>query len=109
MVRGIREVNPDARQLVVLLLQIFQPEPIARQEEPAVSVDVESLLGIPSGWPSRRTIFLRGEMGVMGQYIGSDRYFGIGRSQSFGWKSLRCRFVRKKRVPGFDHLVIEPN
>ena len=59
MVEPSWQVNLDARKFVVLLLLEAQAKPVARQEESAVSVDVEALMGIPSRRAARNSVLLR--------------------------------------------------
>ena len=109
MVVGIGKVNLEAGQFVMLLLLKSQIQPVTRKEEPSISIDVEALLGVPSGGPGRRAMFLHAQAGVMWQDIGGDRHPVTRFPQAFGREPLRGGVVRKERVPRLDRLSIEPD
>ena len=56
----IGEVQLDAGQLVVFLLDESQPEPVPGDEEPPVSVDIKALLVRPFAGAGPLTVGLRG-------------------------------------------------
>src|SRR5688500_17070332 len=56
MIRGVRQLNQDARERVVFLFEEAKLEPAASDYQPPISVNVEALLGVPAFRPRRRAV-----------------------------------------------------
>jgi hypothetical protein len=108
VVQCVGDVHPNTCELIVFLLApTLNTHPIARNEEPMVAVDVESLVCIPPAQTRRRSVRVGIQFGEMGKY---ERFNFNGMSleaEFFWWKPLCCGFVAHKRVPGFDGFAVK--
>jgi hypothetical protein len=91
IVKSIGQVDPNSGELIVFLLLDSEAKPVPRYKKAAVAVYVKALVRHPSVRASGLAVFLRGELGMMGEDVSIHHHCLPVDRQDFRFRMLSRR------------------
>src|SRR5262245_56989900 len=96
-------------ELIVLLFDKRQAEPVTGNEKPFITINIETLMGIPAPWTSCTFVSLRVKLGVVRQHKRSYQQVFAVQLEDFLAKTLRRRGLGEKWIPRLHPVAVDPD